>query len=190
MAWPEQTGIHSWRVRYRRGVGTESISGFSSEEAARSYISDMDTDRRRGTWINPPAATPPSPTGANAGSPASTSTRAPWSTTAATCAVISCRASAVSLSEPSPLSTSRPGSRTTSTPGTRRRPSPAGSSCCRWSSPTPSTNASSPATLSVSEGAADDAPAESSRRRSGLLPNRYFGSRIRPPRSAGASPGY
>ncbi len=53
MAWPEQTGIHSWRVRYRRGVGTESISGFSSEEAARSYISDMDTDRRRGTWIDP-----------------------------------------------------------------------------------------------------------------------------------------
>ena len=53
MAWPERTGIHSWRVRYRRGVGTESISGFSSEDAARSYISDMDTDRRRGTWIDP-----------------------------------------------------------------------------------------------------------------------------------------
>ncbi|RSM77841.1 hypothetical protein DL991_18750 [Amycolatopsis sp. WAC 01375] len=53
MAWPEQTGTHSWCVRYRRGGGTESIPGFPSEDAARDYISDMATDRRRGTWIDP-----------------------------------------------------------------------------------------------------------------------------------------
>ncbi|WP_409463262.1 tyrosine-type recombinase/integrase [Amycolatopsis sp. GA6-003] len=53
MAWYEQTGDGSFRVRYRDGDGVRSIPGFPDETAAKNYISDMDTDRRRGTWTDP-----------------------------------------------------------------------------------------------------------------------------------------
>src|SRR5882757_3080150 len=57
MAWIEQTGTHSWRVRYRRPTGTyATITGFTDKTTARNYASDLDTDRRRGTWINPAAS--------------------------------------------------------------------------------------------------------------------------------------
>jgi integrase len=57
MAWIEQTSTHSWRVRYRRPTGTYStITGFTDKTTARNYASDLDTDRRRGTWIDPAAS--------------------------------------------------------------------------------------------------------------------------------------
>ncbi|MBN6034111.1 site-specific integrase [Amycolatopsis sp. 195334CR] len=56
MPWAEQTGDLSWRVRYRReddSIG--SIPGFPDEKAAKTYIADMGTDQRRGSWIDPVA---------------------------------------------------------------------------------------------------------------------------------------
>jgi hypothetical protein len=56
MAWVEQSGQHSWRVRYRHTKGrTDSVGGFRSEEAAQDYAAAMATDQRRGTWIDPAA---------------------------------------------------------------------------------------------------------------------------------------
>jgi hypothetical protein len=54
MAWIEQTGERSWRVRYPRtagGYGSES--GFRSPKAARDYANDLESDRRRGQWLDP-----------------------------------------------------------------------------------------------------------------------------------------
>jgi hypothetical protein len=49
MAWIEQTGTCSWRVRYTRPTGGYgSVSGFSSRKAARDYAEDLESDRRRG----------------------------------------------------------------------------------------------------------------------------------------------
>lgn len=58
MAWIEQIGTRSWRVRYRRtsGSGYGTISSFPDAKAAEQYPQDMQTDRRRGTWIDPAAA--------------------------------------------------------------------------------------------------------------------------------------
>lgn len=54
MAWVEQTGRDTWRVRYRRDDGRiGSVSGFGSEADAAAYVADMATDRRRGDWIDP-----------------------------------------------------------------------------------------------------------------------------------------
>jgi hypothetical protein len=54
MAWTEQTGTHSWRVRHHhRDASTGSIPGFHSEKAAKHYANDMETDQRRGLWIDP-----------------------------------------------------------------------------------------------------------------------------------------
>ncbi|MFD5089901.1 tyrosine-type recombinase/integrase [Amycolatopsis thailandensis] len=54
MPWPEQSGDDSWRVRYRRDDGTiGSVPGFPDETSANNYIADMDTDKRRGKWIDP-----------------------------------------------------------------------------------------------------------------------------------------
>jgi integrase len=56
MAWIEQTGTCSWRVRYRRPTGSyATITGFTDKTTARNYASDLETDRRRGTWIDPAA---------------------------------------------------------------------------------------------------------------------------------------
>jgi hypothetical protein len=54
MAWIEQTGQVSWRVRYRRAAGTiGSVSGFSSRQSAEAYASDMESDQRRQVWLDP-----------------------------------------------------------------------------------------------------------------------------------------
>ena len=56
MAWVEQCGDNTWRVRYRRDDDTiGAIPGFTSSMAAREYANDMESDRRRGTWIDPAA---------------------------------------------------------------------------------------------------------------------------------------
>jgi integrase len=60
MAWIEQTGKTSWRVRYPRDDSTYgSESGFHTRKAAEDYAHDLDTDRRRGTWLDPAGAKRP-----------------------------------------------------------------------------------------------------------------------------------
>lgn len=57
MAWIEQTGQCSWRVRYRTKSGTYwSQSGFGSHRAAEEYIEELRTDQRRGIWLDPSGA--------------------------------------------------------------------------------------------------------------------------------------
>ena len=54
MAWTEQIGPHSWRVRYPTSDGhTASVSGFTTKHAADDYANDIETDQRRGTRIDP-----------------------------------------------------------------------------------------------------------------------------------------
>jgi integrase len=54
MAWTEQIGPHSWRVRYPTGDGhTASISGFTTKQAADNYANDIESDQRRNTWLDP-----------------------------------------------------------------------------------------------------------------------------------------
>ena len=54
MAWTEQIGMQSWRVRYRTGDGhTASISGFTTQRAADNYAADIETDQRRNIWLDP-----------------------------------------------------------------------------------------------------------------------------------------
>ncbi|MBF6556353.1 MAG: tyrosine-type recombinase/integrase [Acidimicrobiales bacterium] len=56
MAFVEPTGPDSWRVRYWTDTGVHgSICGFSSETEARAKAAEIDTDRRRGTFIDPAA---------------------------------------------------------------------------------------------------------------------------------------
>ena len=48
MAWIEQTGKQSWRVRYPRDDGTYgSQSGFDTRKAAEDYAHDLDTNTLR-----------------------------------------------------------------------------------------------------------------------------------------------
>jgi integrase len=57
MAWVEQIGTRSWRVRYRRDDGTHgSFSGFHSKKAAQASAHNMEADQRRGTWLDPAGA--------------------------------------------------------------------------------------------------------------------------------------
>jgi hypothetical protein len=58
MAWIEQISNHSWRVRYPRpnSGGYATISGFPDAKTAEQYAQDMQTDRRRGIWIDPAAS--------------------------------------------------------------------------------------------------------------------------------------
>ncbi|SEF36299.1 Site-specific recombinase XerD [Amycolatopsis pretoriensis] len=54
MAWVEQTGQASWRVRYRRADGTVgSVSGFASRRSAEVHAADVESDQRRQVWIDP-----------------------------------------------------------------------------------------------------------------------------------------
>jgi integrase len=54
MAWVEQTGQSSWRVRYRRADATiGSVPGFPSRRSAEAYAGDMESDQRRQVWIDP-----------------------------------------------------------------------------------------------------------------------------------------
>jgi len=57
MAWVEQTGKQSWRVRYARlPGGYGSVSGFTSKKVALHYADDLESDRRRGRWLDPEGA--------------------------------------------------------------------------------------------------------------------------------------
>lgn len=57
MAWVEQVGQRSWRVRYRTGTGgCGSVAGFASRAAAAEYVEGMSVDQRRGTWLDPAGA--------------------------------------------------------------------------------------------------------------------------------------
>jgi len=41
MAWVEQVGRHSWRVRYRTASGYGSVPGFDSHGTALAYLQDV-----------------------------------------------------------------------------------------------------------------------------------------------------
>lgn len=56
MAWVEQVGQRSWRVRYRTSGGCASVSGFTSRTAALDYTLQLYTDQWRGTWLDPAGA--------------------------------------------------------------------------------------------------------------------------------------
>lgn len=57
MAWVEQTGTRSWRVRYPRPTGGHgSVAGFSTRKAAQDYAEDLESDRRHGRWLDPDGA--------------------------------------------------------------------------------------------------------------------------------------
>jgi len=59
MAWIEQTGTHTWRVRYRRPTGTcATIGHFTDAKAARDYAHDLETDRAAPGSTRPPARQP------------------------------------------------------------------------------------------------------------------------------------
>lgn len=54
LAWTEQIGTQSWRVRYRAGDGhTVSISGFTTQRAADNSANDIESDQRRNTCLDP-----------------------------------------------------------------------------------------------------------------------------------------
>ncbi|WP_033440857.1 tyrosine-type recombinase/integrase [Saccharothrix sp. NRRL B-16314] len=55
MAWSEQHG-KTWRVRYPRDDGTlGSVTGFPNKSSADNYADTLETDQRRGAWIDPAA---------------------------------------------------------------------------------------------------------------------------------------
>lgn len=54
MAWIEQRGKTSWRVRYFTTDGTiGSISGFPTKKAAQNKADTMESEQRHGSWIDP-----------------------------------------------------------------------------------------------------------------------------------------
>src|SRR5687768_10364349 len=56
MAWVERVNENSWRVRFRRDDDTiGNITGFTSEDVADNYALDMESDKRKGSWIDPTA---------------------------------------------------------------------------------------------------------------------------------------
>ncbi|GAB2677100.1 tyrosine-type recombinase/integrase [Saccharopolyspora gloriosae] len=56
MAWSEQRGPNSWRVRYEKDDGTlGSVNGFPKKKAADDYADSIKTDKRKGIWIDPSA---------------------------------------------------------------------------------------------------------------------------------------
>ncbi|APU21902.1 hypothetical protein UA75_19565 [Actinoalloteichus sp. GBA129-24] len=56
VAWVEKRGTRSWRVRYVRDDGTlGSLPGFATKRAAADHAEDMESDQRRGNWIDPAA---------------------------------------------------------------------------------------------------------------------------------------
>lgn len=56
MAWVEQVGARSWRVRYLNEDGeVSSIGGFPSRQLAEEYAATLEVQRRQGQWIDPVA---------------------------------------------------------------------------------------------------------------------------------------
>lgn len=58
MAWVEQTGAHSWRVRFTDGDGrVRSASGFASSLRAREFAATLAVDPRQGPSVDPATGT-------------------------------------------------------------------------------------------------------------------------------------
>jgi hypothetical protein len=58
MAWVEQCGTRSWRVRYRRDDGTiGAIHGFATKTAATTHANTLESEQREGRFIDPAAGT-------------------------------------------------------------------------------------------------------------------------------------
>ena len=58
MSFVERSGRSSWRVRYWRDDGTHgSLPGFPTKKAAEAKAREIDTERRRGEFIDPDAGT-------------------------------------------------------------------------------------------------------------------------------------
>ena len=56
MAFAERIGVGSWRVRYWTDAGVHgTISGFRTAAEARAKAAEIDTDQRRGSFIDPAA---------------------------------------------------------------------------------------------------------------------------------------
>ena len=56
MAWVEQSGNHTWRVRYRREDNTiGAINGFVTKAAATDHANTLESDQRQGSFIDPAA---------------------------------------------------------------------------------------------------------------------------------------
>jgi hypothetical protein len=56
MAWVEQIGYQSWRVRYPGAdAKTESVSGFASRLQAESYVAELRPLRQHAVWVDPAA---------------------------------------------------------------------------------------------------------------------------------------
>ena len=56
MAWVEQCGNRSWRVRFRRDDGTiGAIRGFPTKTAATEHANTLEADQREGRFLDPAA---------------------------------------------------------------------------------------------------------------------------------------
>ena len=56
MAWVEQRGNRTWRVRYRRDDGTiGAIHGFATKTAATTHANTLESEQREGRFIDPAA---------------------------------------------------------------------------------------------------------------------------------------
>src|SRR3954447_4506510 len=56
MAWVEQCGNRSWRVRYRRDDGTiGALHGFTTKTAATEHANTLEADQREGRFLDPAA---------------------------------------------------------------------------------------------------------------------------------------
>lgn len=55
MAWVEQVGENTYRVRYAVDGKVRSVSGFVTRREANDYALDLESDRRRGRWVDPAA---------------------------------------------------------------------------------------------------------------------------------------
>ena len=95
MAWTEQIGEHSWRVRYVGVTGrVTSIGGFDSREAAEDYAMVVEGQRRRVVWVDPLRGRMTVADWSMSGSTAWTWTSAPGTTMPVGCVVTSCRGGA------------------------------------------------------------------------------------------------
>ncbi|BBG02797.1 integrase [Pseudonocardia autotrophica] len=57
MAWVCKSARSTWRVRFRRDDGSiGTVNGFASETAARQHAESMETDQRRGVFLDPDGA--------------------------------------------------------------------------------------------------------------------------------------
>ena len=56
MAWVEQVGMRSWRVRFpNEDGGVSSINGFPGRQVAEEYATTLEIQQRQGQWIDPVA---------------------------------------------------------------------------------------------------------------------------------------